>query len=343
MGMTDQEAFTILYSADERWGKFRGRLDRTRRLNDIVAIARLKHPFSSAFLQATSLTIFNFKEFMETEINIEWVIEGMLEQTGQVILSSKPGIGKTQISLRFFMALATGKRFLHYDILGTRKVIYFSLEMGHAQLKYFLKQMDESLTEEERTLLRDNFLIVPLGEALYLGNRNGQKLVEDTIEKYQPDGYCFDSLSRTTPTSVNDEEQIKAILDWDARIRNQTNTFSWYVHHNRKASIGNRKPKSLDDLLGATVIQANTSSVYTLWRQKDETFSPIEFINVKQRLGIMEPPFIINRGPHLTFIEGGLVPNETENQVSEDLSMGLAPSRSEESQPSLPGSPGMGF
>ena len=332
MGMNDQEIITILYSADERWGKFRGRKDRMHRLNEMVAFARIKHPYSN-LLQVREIPVFQYQDFMDTEVKIEWVIEGMLEQTGQIILSSKPGIGKTQLSLRFFMALATGQRILHYDILGTKRVIFFSLEMGHAQLKYFLTQMEPSLDREQRALLHENFLIVPLGEALYLGNRNSQGLVEDILSKYEVDGYAFDSLGRTTPASTSDEEQIKAILDWDARVRNQTNTFSWYVHHNRKSTIGNKKPKSLDDLIGSTVIQANTSSVYTMWRQEEDSFSPIEIINVKQRLGVMEAPYLITRGPNLTFTESKMKAPAVDEKIVQALGLPSMPGDEVETLP----------
>jgi hypothetical protein len=335
MGMTDQEIFSIIYSADERWGKFRGRQDRAQRLNDIISIARIKHPFAPT-LQKSFLEVLDFEEFMEKEVNIEWVIKGMLEQTGQMILSSKPGIGKTQLTLRFFMAMAMGQRFLHYDIIEPRKVIFYSLEMGHAQLKYFLSQMVESYTKEQRELLKENFLIVPLGEALYLNSSVGQKIMEESLSKFEPDGFAVDSLSRTTNSSSSDEEQIKSVLDWDAKIRNQTKTFSWYVHHNRKSTIGNRKPKTLDDLIGATIIQANTSSVYTMWRQKDDSYSPIEIINVKQRLGVMEKPYLITRGPGLSFTESAMVNVEADDSSSKALGLGSTPRADADTLPHLP-------
>jgi hypothetical protein len=301
-GMNDAEIFTILYHADSRWQKFVGRPDRVRRLNDIIAKARIKHPFKFESLQIKDLQVFGFQDFIQTEVRVEWVVQDFLEKSGQLLLSAKPGIGKSRFSLRFFIAMALGKPFLHYQPTDPQKLVYFSLEMGHAQLLYFLEKMNKSLSAEERELLQENLLLVPLGEALYLDKRAGQSLAEKVLEEHEPNGYGFDSLSRTTPDTVNDEQAIKLILDWDASTRNRRSMFSWYIHHNRKATTGNRKPKSLDDLLGATVIAANTTAAYTLW-SNDPQNKTLDVICVKQRLAEMEKTYVISSDDDMGYSE----------------------------------------
>jgi hypothetical protein len=114
---------------------------------------------------------------------------------------------------------------------------------------------------------------------------------------------------------VNDEESLKAIMDWDATVRNRFGIFSWYVHHNRKATVGNKRPKSLDDLLGATVIAANCTSAYTLWREKP-TDTEVEMINVKQRMGETEHPYFITSSPDLSWVERGILSDEIEYETN---------------------------
>lgn len=328
MGMADAEIFTILYHADERWQKFAGRPDRVRRLNDIIAKARVKHPYSLAVTGISELAVFGLKDFLATDIKVEWVVPGFLETSGQLMLTAKSGIGKSRFSLRFFIAMALGKPFLHYDISVPRKLIYFSLEMGHAQLLYFLEKMAKSCTPEELEMLQENLLLVPLGEALYLGKRAGQELVEKVLTEHEPDGYAFDSLSRMTPETVNDDAAIKQVLDWDASVRNRRKMFSWFIHHNRKANAGNKKPKTLDDVMGATVIVANTTGVYTLWSNDPQNKS-VDVICVKQRLAEMERTYVISSDIDMGYSERSVLNSEAfEVSAQETLGLG-APDPSE--------------
>jgi len=47
MGWQDDQIAAILYDADDRWGKYKHRRDRDRRLTDFVNRARQKHGYNS--------------------------------------------------------------------------------------------------------------------------------------------------------------------------------------------------------------------------------------------------------------------------------------------------------
>lgn len=345
MGMNDAEIFTILFGADTRWNKFVGRPDRARRLNDIIAKARVKHPYALREFEITELQVFGFKDFLATEIRVEWIIPNFLEKSGQLLLSAKPSVGKSRFSLQAFIAMALGKPLLHYEISTPRKLIYFSLEMGHAQLLYFLEKMNQSLSKDERDLLQENLLLVPLGEALYLDKRAGQSMVEKVLTEREPEGYAFDSLSRTTKETVNDEAAIKLILDWDASTRNRRGLFSWYVHHNRKANASNKKPRSLDDLLGSTIIAANTTAAYTLWSNDPQNKS-VDVICVKQRLAEMEKTYVVSGNDDLTWAERSVL-NDESFEVTNPLGLTVPRVTSQTMPTNLPitpvGKPDLGF
>lgn len=310
IGMQDQEIFSILYSADERWGKFRGRRDRIQRLNDIVAKARIKHPVAKdAVVDPDNMPIFGFNSFLQTEVTIEWHIPGLLQKSGSMLLTSKPGLGKTRLSLNFAIRLALGRGLLHYEIEKPVRNVFFSLEMGHADLKYFLSQMAAALSSSDLALLEKNLLIVPLGEALYLDKESGQKAVEKVIQQYEPEIYFFDSLGSTTGDSLSDEKTVKAITDWDARLRQNLGVSSWFIHHNRKATAQNKRPRELDDIYGSQYISARATSAYLLWRGKNDSDAEIEVINVKKRLAPMEKPFLITTADNLWFEERSVVAN----------------------------------
>ena len=134
-------------------------------------------------------------------------------------------------------------------------------------------------------------------------------MVAKILDDHKHDGYVFDSLSRMTPETVNDEARVKQILDWDASVRNQRGVWSWFIHHNRKANAQNKKPRSLDDLLGATVIAANTSAAYTLW-SNDPQNKVLDVICVKQRMAEMEKAYVITGDPDLGYSERSVLNSE---------------------------------
>jgi hypothetical protein len=89
-GMTDNEIYSLLINADDRWGKFKKRSDRQKRLLDIINRARQKYPVgantqegllrgllgSEDKVQTAPKYVFGFDEFNQTEIHLEWAVEG---------------------------------------------------------------------------------------------------------------------------------------------------------------------------------------------------------------------------------------------------------------------------
>ena len=299
MGMTDAESFSLLFNADERWGKFKGRSDRKRRLLDIINKARLKHPLVQPATEFR-FPVFAYQDFLNADIHVEWFIPNLLQRGGFLILAGPPGAGKTQLSLQWAIHIALGKEFLGYTTeIGPSRVMFFSMEMGHADLKYFVEQMDLGLTDDEKTLLQENLIFVPTGHGISLDDADQQRDVASLIETYKPVGCFFDSLGLSTTDDLSNESAVKTIMDWNARIRSSTGIFTWYVHHNRKAQIANKKPNKLEDVYGSQYITSNATTVVGLWPQPDST--DIEVNSLKVRLAPMFKQFIIARGKNISF------------------------------------------
>lgn len=296
MKMTDEEAFSILDNADQRWGKFVKRSDRKRRLLDIINRARLKYPLEDQEEVIDEFPIFSYRSLLDSDINVEWILPGFLQVGGSVLLSGPAGTGKSQLTIQFAIHMALGKSFLGYDIQRPYRMAIFSLEMGHAEIKYFISLMDEELTDDERDLLDQNLLILPIGEAVLLANPSEQVRIERFIKEHSPDGIVFDSLSVTTDDELASEVATKAIFMFINKIRNQHNLFTWFIHHNRKAQSNNKKPNRLADVFGSYIITSQPTAVVSLW----PTHSGIEVTGLKIRLA---PPFQfkIKRSDNLTF------------------------------------------
>jgi len=278
--MSDEEAFSILLNADNRWGKFKGRKDQHRRLLDMVNRARHKYPIDPE-AQIDGLPVFTWQQLKDLEVHVDWLIPGILQRQGIMVVTGKPGVGKTQITIQTLIHIALGKPFLGWEIGAPRRVAFVSMEMGQAEIKVFMEEMDSILTEEDRALLHENFLIIPIGQTLMFDSAADQKKIEQFLEVYKPEVAGFDSLSKTTLGSL-EEAAVKKVMDFADKIRMNHDCSVIFIHHDRKAQIGNKKPKNLEDVYGSFYITATATTVIGLW-MNDRTYG-IELNFLKVRL-----------------------------------------------------------
>ena len=280
MRMSDEEAFSILKNADDRWAKFKHRKDQPKRLLDILNRARLKYPVNPE-VAIEELLAYSWTELKALEVHVDWLLPGILQRQGIMVIWGKPGVGKSTYTIQLLMHLALGVSFLNMKIDRPRKVIFVSMEMGAAEIKVFQDQMDSILTEEQRALLHQNFKIVPIGHSLLFDLSADKKKIEKLIEKEKPETVAFDSLSKATMASL-DEVNSKAIMDFADHLRMNYDCSILFIHHNRKAQVGNKKPKTIDDMYGSYWIGATATTVVCLWF--NERTQEIEVIFLKVRL-----------------------------------------------------------
>lgn len=298
MGLSDGEMFSVLRNADDRWGKFKDRNDRDKQLASIISVSRRKYP-AEVHIPDDAVSVYGLQSFLNTTVEIEWVIEGLLQTLGYMLLTGPAGVGKTQFSLRWAINLALGRSFLGLKVVEPQRILFFSLEMGHADLKFFLSTMCQGMTDEELMLLEQNLLILPLGEALYMDQPEQQQLVEDLLKEFKPSGIFIDSVGSSSSGNVSDESTVKALMDFNDKIRQRYNVFTWFIHHNRKAQGDNKKPNRLADVYGNQYLVNRATSVYCLW----PAGGAIEVIPLKKRLAAMEDPWHINRLSNLDFLK----------------------------------------
>jgi hypothetical protein len=304
MQMTNEEMLSVLLNADTRWGKFAGRSDQIQRLSEIISIARGKYPFTGVS-SVGKMESYGLLTLLNTPIELDWVWNSYLQTEGNFLLVGPPQVGKSQFSLDFAQRAALGQNFLDREIKTPRRIGFVSLEMGLVDLKYFVQIQSQTFKEDELQLLEENLKFLPLGEPLYLSQKSEQEKLEDWIFDEQLDGVIIDSLGSTTD-DLSGESEVKTVLDFNDKLRQRHNVFTWYVHHNRKSSGNNKKPNKLDDVYGSRYITARATTVYFLWENTDG--NSIQGIPLKIRLAPRQQPVTIFRDGklHFTLMNSGI-------------------------------------
>lgn len=295
IGLTNNEIMAMLIMADDRWEKFKFRKDRYKRLAHIITIARNKYPDERSVEEQSPLMAFGFQSFLNTDIEIDWLIEGMLMEYGNMLMVGPSGIGKTQVTTQFLIHLALGKDFLHYKMPKPKKTLFLSLEMGHAEYKLITQHMASVLSDDEMGLLEENLIVIPFGEPLHLNTIEGQQAIIPFIEQFQPDVFGVDSIGSAVRGNISSDENIQPLTEFNDKIRKRYDLSTWYIHHLRKVREGST---SQDDVYGNQYLVNRATSIYGLLRGKE---GAIKVRNFKQRLAAAEKDYYIKRDEDLMF------------------------------------------
>jgi AAA domain len=314
-GWSDEQLMTALLDIDDRWGKYKDRRDRDKRLLDFINRARTKvgyNPVSdinfSRFMDdpkpvqgddAKQQLVYGAMDFVAMDFKVEWLLQDLMAQGGFGFVTGYPGVGKTQFALQIAANLALGyERFLKWPILGGhKKVLFLSLEMAKAPLNLFLGKITQSYADKRA--LNRNLLVAPLGVSLPLDSQPGQAFLNNILDEYMPDIIVIDSLQKAMSKEMTDELSVKSVLAYLATTREKYNTSILVIHHNRKKSNdAQKKDIEQSDVYGSYLIVAEADFVLSLRKLNGST---IGVDMLKNRLGPMADSFEVQRDANLTF------------------------------------------
>lgn len=312
-GFSDEQIYVMLLDADTRWEKYLNRHDREKRLIDIIARARAKIGYvnleelsfdgltgvASNKVVTDSKLVYSFKELLELDVKVDWMMEGLLRNEGIGIFVGPPNVGKTQLLIQAGACAALGWDFLGWKNLSSpKKVLFFSLEMGTVPLKVFWEKISSEYADQIEHLAQ-NFNIMPLGEGIPLEQPRGQQLFDSVLTEYQPDLVIVDSLQKVTAKELSDETSIKAMLEYLDSMRLKHHTAMIFVHHNRKKpSDGASAVVDVDDMYGSRYIGANIEFALDL---REIAKDIVAITHVKNRLGEKCHRFEIRRSKNLQY------------------------------------------
>jgi hypothetical protein len=315
-GFTDEQIYAVIYDCDERWGKYKNRTDRERRLVDIVDRARAKHPVGLADLtfqgltgattvvEATSeeiplKTLYRYDEFMATKIKLNWIFEGLLPERGYGIVAGPTGIGKSQLGIRLAEAVVSQSRFLVWpNRVKDRnlRVLLYSLEMSHPELQEFFNTMGPDFLKTGS----ENLWIAPIGNSVPLDTPDGRKFFENQLAEVQPNLVIIDSLSKSMNSNFKDDDPVLQYNRYINRIRVQYNTAVVNIHHNRKGQDKRFIYDDLDDLYGSRFLSQDAAFVLMLSKAKQLPHG-ININTAKVRFSASFGRLLVERDSHLSF------------------------------------------
>ena len=311
LGWPDEHIAAALYDADDRWGKYKYRRDRDRRITDFINRARQKHGYNA--LQNVDLTkmiqsanqttpvmgesklIYGYQDFVDAEFKIEWILQGLLAQGGFGLITGYPGTGKTQFSIALGAHMALGdKKFLTWDnVAGNKKVLFLSLEMSAAPLNHFMGTIGKGYSD--KNTLNRNFLVAPFGTPINLDTPEGQVFFDQIMNDHMPDILVIDSLQKVSSKELTDEQAVKNLIHYLAMVRAKYSCAMLMIHHNRKKpNDGQKKGVELSDVYGSTYITTDVDFVLSL---KTVDGDLLQVDTLKNRLGPTFEPFNITRNP----------------------------------------------
>jgi archaellum biogenesis ATPase FlaH len=311
LGWSDENIASVLYNADDRWGKYKHRRDRERRLTDFINRARQKHGYNSlenvdlaklissanqsAPVMGESKLVYGYQDFVEAEFHIEWVLKGLLAQGGFGLITGYPGTGKTQFSIALGAHMALGNpKFLTWDnVAGNKKVLFLSLEMSAAPLNHFMATIGEAYSD--KNTLNRNFLVAPFGTPINLDTPEGQIFFDQIMNEHMPDILVIDSLQKISSKELTDEQAVKNLIHYLSVVRAKYSCAMLMIHHNRKKpNDGQKKGVELSDVYGSTYITTDVDFVVSLRTVEGDL---LQVDTLKNRLGPTFEPFNITRNP----------------------------------------------
>lgn len=255
IGATAEVAESVIRYADARWGKYSTRPDAEDQFSNLFATVESKRS-RVGFLGLVPLTI---DELVDTAPPAEWLIEGLLLESQYGLVTGGTGVGKTQLALQLGLSVSAGMEWLGFSIPTAKSVCYVSVEMSHAEIAWFVKQMRQGLSYNDLP-----FRMLPYGQTISILTEDGKRFYRSLAEEF--DVLIIDTLGASTHTSLSDEEAARGIVDFFGELK-ATGSTLLVVHHDSKASGANTQSRT-EDAYGSRLFADRASTVLRLSKPK---------------------------------------------------------------------------
>lgn len=248
--------------------------------------------------------LYGFLDLVNANFKVNWIMRGLLTEMGVFAFAGPSGVGKTQLVIRWCMALALGEDFLGFKVDDgrPRKILFLSMEMIDPEVRDFYATMKATLTEDQQKLLQENFIVWPTGTPLYLNDPVDRAEYCKLIELVKPDGVIIDSWSQAVKGTLQDDTVTRDAFGFVNFLRKQAGCFFGIINHTRK-SQKDSTPNTMDGIFGSFAFAAALSGAIVVWCPDKKKPNDMELHFVKTRFAPNPgEPLRIRRTENLEFI-----------------------------------------
>lgn len=202
-----------------------------------------------------------------------------------LMIAAPPGVGKTSLAQQLALhraGLRTG-RLLGLPVrAGQGRVLYVAADRP-AQAARSLKRM---VTAHDRPGLRERLIVWRGPLDFTLADPDNANRLASLAGDCEATTIVLDSLGNLAVGLADDAVGAAVNAALQECVAEGLEVLA--LHHNRKATDGNRRPRALDDIYGSRWITAGAGSVIALWAQ-DAGAAIVELAHVKQPAGEVGP------------------------------------------------------
>jgi len=221
--------------------------------------------------QGVEFGIFTGEGIYENVVDKAPIIDGLLNEVDNLIISAVAGTGKSILALQLLFSLTTGKPFLDtLPINGPKKVLFVQTEGDRAETLHRITRMRNALELNDDNWAHYNAIGIPLNTAEGLG----EFMRHISISKMRFDVAIIDPLYATIKGSINDDAVAG---EWQRSIRimrSRLPNLALILFHHESSKIsydtkGRRIEKGADDIMGTSMWGAWATANYKMHLRED--------------------------------------------------------------------------
>lgn len=207
-------------------------------------------------------------ELLTTEpLPPEQILENTFDTGDKVLIVAPSKMRKTFFVLQMALALATGRKFLRWNVPKRRRVLFIQLEVkaDHFQRRFQHVCRYLKITSGD------------VGDYLGVINGRGKKIdyasVRRQAEKMQAEVIIFDPLYQLVDGDENSAQDIKPTLLQFSALAESTGAAVLYVHHDAKGMASDRNIR--DRGAGSNILGRDYDCCFALAAHRDEDDSTV--------------------------------------------------------------------
>lgn len=185
----------------------------------------------------------------------DWLIEGLIERQGRVLLAGDEGSGKSLLSQMLAFQAAAGVKVLgQWTVPVGLRIAYFELEMSRRTLRRRSRLMNLAVKNAGGEVPSGelHLLHFPLGLNIGPRSRDAAEILQ-FVANVEPDLVIFDPLYRMASTDGMGEGEARPLIDFVSKVR-ELGAATWIVHHTRKRSGPGDRLKDSSDIYGNSIL-----------------------------------------------------------------------------------------